>query len=795
MKAGLPLDLSTSEKLESLDDSIYKMGATQWDEKRGIPVDWMNTNKAYETPTAIEQLSGSFFTGARIPGTLGTDLLSFKDPEKVLNKATVFTQKQWGDKEAAQEELQFINNYLLDPQMAAEYAKTAPFSFFKYWSEKGGTLGLKEHMQSLKVAARADDVDVETAKWGALTTVKGVKTKDFTFASLRGQVTELWDTTSPKISQVGLLKDSSGESIKFTVLKNQQQNIPKVEVGKNYYFGNVASQEWHGRLNLNVNQYSAIEEIKPMPFNTAPPLILPGSKVELRDYSKPYSIDPAKGMITYTTKSGKIAETPIQKTDLALLKKIGLGDEPGDLAAFLPFMGLPFLQSNVTGGTAQLGSQQPATHPIANMHVLNSLTGAYNNLGELGSIWWKKAQEANERISARGAAMPDAKGSPGQAWANSKQNRWRILPWDALDALGAALAPVSFIDQAAWGSYAGIGAMEGIRNEIQPSSIFGIEDPLEALVLDIVAQPTNLIGAGLTSKGKKLLSKMPLGFQVIFRGDMAKMGTREQVLETMRIRARPQNAEKPVEYFNELYGLQYEQVKQEYMVAEGVTKEEFESIAKTDPTFADKMATWIYTDYGKTPRTPMGEGWDFFNSEVRKAEQGTQVKVSGIDESFHYFDSSKIPPTKPIKVPLKPEPPAKPAGTYKATLAKARQAGIKNKIARTVGIAAAGSILFGLPDSEREYNKPQAREPLYPSNEKGFWGSLGDVATFDNYVEGAAMRNAVQSEKVYTPEDRITPSMALGIQNRDTSLFSIRGAAGTFLIDMPSCSDILHLTW
>ena len=358
MKAGLPLDLSTSKKLESIDDSIYKMGATQWDEKRGIPEDWKDTLKAYTKRDMFEEMSGPYFTGGYVPGTLGTDLLSFKDPKKVLNKATIFTQKQWRDKEAAQQEIEFINNYLLDPEMAAEYAKTAPFSFFKYWSEKGGTLGLKEHMQSLKVAARADDVEVETAKWGALTTVKDVKTKDFTFASLRGQVTELWDPTSPKISQVGLLKDSSGESIKFTVWRNQQQNIPKVEVGKNYYFGNVASQEWQGRWNLNVNQFSAIEEIKPMPFNTAPPLIIPGSKVELRDYSKPYSIDPKKGTITYTTKSGKVVEMPIQQAGTKELKNVRIGDEPGDLAAFLPFAGLPFLQSNVTGGTAQIDSQQ-----------------------------------------------------------------------------------------------------------------------------------------------------------------------------------------------------------------------------------------------------------------------------------------------------------------------------------------------------------------------------------------------------------------------------------------------------
>ena len=46
--------------------------------------------------------------------------------------------------------------------------------------------------------------------------------------------------------------------------------------------------------------------------------------------------------------------------------------------------------------------------------------------------------------------------------------------------------------------------------------------------------------------------------------------------------------------------------------------------------------------------------------------------------------------------------------------------------------------------------------------------------------------------KRYDWKDRITPSMALGIQNKDTSLFSLRGAAGTVL-DISGCPDYLPL--
>jgi len=52
-------------------------------------------------------------------------------------------------------------------------------------------------------------------------------------------------------------------------------------------------------------------------------------------------------------------------------------------------------------------------------------------------------------------------------------------------------------------------------------------------------------------------------------------------------------------------------------------------------------------------------------------------------------------------------------------------------------------------------------------------------------IEGATILNAqamlTGDAKRYDWKDRITPSMALGIQNKDTSLFSLRGAAGTVL--------------
>jgi len=975
MRAGLPLDRITSKKLESLDDSIYKMGATRWDEKKGVPLDWLNTNKAYETPTTTEQLSGSFFTGARIPGTPGSDLLSFKDPKKILNKATVFTQKQWRDKESAQQELQFINNYLTDPEMAAEYAKTAPFSFFKYWSKKGGTLGLKEHMRSLKAAARTEDEEFFKTKWGALTTVKDVKDKNFAFASLRGQVTELWDPSSPKISQVGLFQDATGEKIKFTIWKNQQ-NVPKVEAGKNYYFGNVASQEWQGKWNLNVNKFSAIEEIKPMPFNTAPPLIIPGSKVELRDYSKPYSIDPTKGTITYTTKSGKVVEMPIQKADMPPLKKTRLGDEPGDLAAFLPLAGVPFMQGNVTGGMAQTDSISTRRR-TAGEDTLEAITGAYNVMGELGSIWGRKIAEADERIKIRRTEA-----------TNDRLEIGNLM--NILEAVGTAAYPLSYPQQALSGEAAGVGAMEGIRQEITPSMLLGTEDPLIALAEDILLDPLNLIVVGAMGKTKKFSAglnllakseraeflptpkelkyfeeiakikgqtvegymaaleaipetKMPLApttwgstkpatkpkipkteapktetFEtgkydfkeraIISKGvheNQATTTTSEQVFETMRFRSQYYPGY-PADFFQKKYGIQYNKIKTEYMAAEGVTAKEFENLAKTDPAFADKMTTWAYGEYGRDIKEK--NVWDFFNDETQKASREAMLidKAPKLDETAHFF-SGKIPewpvitkeikpqaqkqefmgyykgyepPTVPVdpwydvktgkstvfapdvakvvnvetplvsaaewdkieagrgwywnseriddpvtyytkkptstsppgSAPMTPEKPAKTPevkspvsmGTYvdtdpadvvidpalKSTKWKDFQKKATKKATQTTAIATTAALIFGLPENEREYNKPQTRKSLVPSGEKGAFENIGDVANYDSYIEGAGMLNTYNmlagNPKRYVLEDRITPSMALGIQNRDTSLFSAPGAIGTILVDIPT---------
>lgn len=905
---------SVKRKIDTLDESIYRMGATQWDERRGIPLDWMNTNKAYETPTSIEQLSGQFFIGNRITGALGSDLLSSQSPKKILAKTPTIPDSYYDAQKANQQEIEFINNFLLNPEMAAEYAKTAPLSFFKYWSEKGGTLGLKEHMQSLKAAARAEDIELETAKWGALTTVKDVKSKNFAFASLRGQVTELWEPSSPKISQVGLFQDATGEKIKFTIWKNQQQNIPKVEVGKNYYFGNVASSEYQGRWNLNVNRFSAIEEIKPMPFNIAPPLIVPGRSVELRDYSKPYSIDPIKGTITYTTKSGTTVDMPIEKADLSAVRKQRpkppftpydrwAAQEERSLfdpyAAVVPFAGIPFLQGNVTGGTAQIDSQL-VTRQNAGEQVLESLTGAYNVTSELMSIWGRKISETYSGYKERDIEYR-------REMASGTMSPYRkYLPMDfgasILEGLGAALYPLAYPGQALWGEKEGIGAMEGIRRETRASEVLDIENPLAALGADIALDPVNLVFLpGLAKKSileaPDILAAMKAGRVGVGRmladesamtamtgskrsgyvEDVAKAfgRTPEEQLAIMKGEANPWEKatpiipsplkplveEKPINVLMAEYDARPLSTSVKSRLDE-LSSRPYQSLSLAEKSELDSLA---FQDWSKgigalTPElTPLTQDdWlnvDRYNTDIQKrmnekiyGNKGPTATVGGKpvvpiseaekEESLRKLEAYRkllaVPieepvPTKVVTAFPKRKAPAistavgtdeteamtreviarresRGEATTPEDIKRIRESVLNNAkdsieyqarkadekrfpwgtLALGTGVgAAATASLFSLPQEEQEAGREQVREALKPSEEQGILGTFVDVVSMDSYLEGAAIMNAramlTGDARRYGWEDRITPSIALGIQDKDTSLFSLQGLAGTAL--------------
>ena len=83
-------------------------------------------------------------------------------------------------------------------------------------------------------------------------------TEDGKWVSVRVKVTQIWDNDHESISQVGLAGDETG-TIKFT--KWVGAELPDVEEGKCYLIGNVISKEWNGRINIDLNKNSSIEEI------------------------------------------------------------------------------------------------------------------------------------------------------------------------------------------------------------------------------------------------------------------------------------------------------------------------------------------------------------------------------------------------------------------------------------------------------------------------------------------------------------------------------------------------------
>ncbi len=78
------------------------------------------------------------------------------------------------------------------------------------------------------------------------------------WVSVKGKIVQLWDNDHDSISQVGLIGDETG-TIKFT--KWQNAELPDMEEGKCYLFKNVISKEWNGRINIDLNKNTSIEEL------------------------------------------------------------------------------------------------------------------------------------------------------------------------------------------------------------------------------------------------------------------------------------------------------------------------------------------------------------------------------------------------------------------------------------------------------------------------------------------------------------------------------------------------------
>ncbi len=83
-------------------------------------------------------------------------------------------------------------------------------------------------------------------------------TKPGQWVSLKAKVVQLWDSTSPSVSQVGLIGDETG-IIKFVIWAKSGKK--EVEEGKSYLFRNVVTDSFQGRMQVNVTRTSDIVEI------------------------------------------------------------------------------------------------------------------------------------------------------------------------------------------------------------------------------------------------------------------------------------------------------------------------------------------------------------------------------------------------------------------------------------------------------------------------------------------------------------------------------------------------------
>ncbi len=84
-------------------------------------------------------------------------------------------------------------------------------------------------------------------------------TKPGQWVSLKAKVVQLWDSSSPSVSQVGLIGDETG-MIKFVIWAKSGKG--EVEEGKSYLFRNIVTDSFQGRMQVYITRTSDIVEIE-----------------------------------------------------------------------------------------------------------------------------------------------------------------------------------------------------------------------------------------------------------------------------------------------------------------------------------------------------------------------------------------------------------------------------------------------------------------------------------------------------------------------------------------------------
>lgn len=78
------------------------------------------------------------------------------------------------------------------------------------------------------------------------------------WVTIKGKVVQLWDNSHETIEQAGLIGDPTGV-IKFTNWTSA--DLPDMEEGKSYMLKNVVVNEYGGKVQIQLNKSSSIEEL------------------------------------------------------------------------------------------------------------------------------------------------------------------------------------------------------------------------------------------------------------------------------------------------------------------------------------------------------------------------------------------------------------------------------------------------------------------------------------------------------------------------------------------------------
>ena len=88
--------------------------------------------------------------------------------------------------------------------------------------------------------------------------IADIPQSDGKWVNIRAKCVQLWEVTSPSMSQVGLLGDETGRT-KF--VSWMSADLHRIEEGKSYLFENIVTNEWQGKISVSFNKTSKIIEI------------------------------------------------------------------------------------------------------------------------------------------------------------------------------------------------------------------------------------------------------------------------------------------------------------------------------------------------------------------------------------------------------------------------------------------------------------------------------------------------------------------------------------------------------